>query len=73
MMAKRLKLFSVYLHMSHYLCFDFWTDIGEVGRSTRAFNELAGRTESMVSDVVLALVEMGKFSGMYFIGVHIYL
>ena len=71
-MAKRLKLFSAYLHMSHYLCFYSWTDIGEVGRSTRAFSELAGRTESMVSDVVLALVEMGKFSGMHFIVVYSY-
>lgn len=43
-----------------------------MGRSTRAFSELAGRTESMVSDVVLALVEMGKFSGMHFIVVYIY-
>ena len=41
--------------------FLFFTDIAEVGRSTRAFSELAGRTESMVSDVVLTLVEMGKF------------
>ena len=43
-----------------------------MGRSTRAFSELAGRTESMVSDVVLALVEMGKFSGMHFIVVYSY-
>ncbi|XP_046364920.1 transcription initiation factor TFIID subunit 8-like [Haliotis cracherodii] len=31
----------------------------EVGRSARAYTELAGRTESMLSDVVMALVDMG--------------
>jgi len=33
--------------------------ITEIGRSTRAFSELAGRTEPVVGDVVMALVEMG--------------
>ena len=33
--------------------------ISEVGRSSRAAAELAGRTEVMVGDVILALVEMG--------------
>lgn len=41
-----------------FLCLD----ITEVGQSTRSYSELAGRTESMVSDVVMALVEMGKIS-----------
>lgn len=33
--------------------------LNEIGRSSRAAAELAGRTEVMVPDVVLALVEMG--------------
>jgi len=33
--------------------------ISEVGRSSRAYCELAARTEPVVADVVLALVEMG--------------
>jgi transcription initiation factor TFIID subunit 8 len=33
--------------------------ISEIGRSTRAYSELAGRTEPVVGDVVMALVEMG--------------
>lgn len=40
--------------------FIFITDIWEAGRSSSAFAELAGRTHVMPSDVVLALVEMGK-------------
>ena len=50
----------------HIICMsNFFADIGEVGRSARVFSELAGRTESMVSDVVLTLIEMGKFSQIY--------
>ena len=33
--------------------------ISEIGRSSRAFAELACRTEPLVGDVVMALVEMG--------------
>jgi transcription initiation factor TFIID subunit 8 len=33
--------------------------LSELGRSSRAFAELAGRTDALVGDVVLALVEMG--------------
>lgn len=36
------------------------SDIWEAGRSSRAFAELAGRTHVMLSDVVMALIEMGK-------------
>ena len=38
-----------------------FTDLSEVGRSSQAFCELACRTEPMLSDVVMALVEMGTF------------
>ena len=31
----------------------------ELGRSSRAFGELSGRTQPMLSDVVLAMIEMG--------------
>lgn len=31
----------------------------ELGRSSQSFAELAGRTEGMMPDVVMALVEMG--------------
>ncbi|XP_062596405.1 transcription initiation factor TFIID subunit 8-like [Saccostrea cucullata] len=34
--------------------------ITEVGRSSQAFAELAGRTEGMMTDVVMALMEMGQ-------------
>jgi hypothetical protein len=33
----------------------------ELGRSTQAFAELAGRTEGLMTDVIMALVEMGIF------------
>ena len=33
--------------------------IYEIGRSSRAFSELSGRTEPLVGDVVVALIEMG--------------
>jgi len=33
----------------------------ELTRSTKAYSELTGRTEPMVTDVVVALIEMGKF------------
>lgn len=32
----------------------------ELGRSTQAFAELAGRTEGLMTDVIMALVEMGQ-------------
>lgn len=32
----------------------------ELGRSSQAFAELAGRTEGMMTDVVMALIEMGE-------------
>lgn len=32
----------------------------ELGRSSQAFAELAGRTEGMMTDVVMALIEMGQ-------------
>ena len=35
-------------------------DICELGRSSKAFSELSGRTDPLVSDVAIALVEMGK-------------
>lgn len=34
--------------------------ITELGRSTRAFSELSCRTDPMISDVVMSLVEMGQ-------------
>lgn len=39
----------------------------ELGRSTQAFAELAGRTEGLMTDVIMALVEMGIF---YFLCFH---
>nr|XP_042895357.1 transcription initiation factor TFIID subunit 8 isoform X1 [Parasteatoda tepidariorum] len=35
-------------------------DIVEASRSTRAYTELSGRTESLVSDVMVAIVDMGQ-------------
>lgn len=32
----------------------------EVGRSTQAYSELAGRTEGIMTDVMMALIEMGQ-------------
>ena len=34
----------------------------ELGRSTQAFAELAGRTEGLMTDVIMALIEMGLFT-----------
>lgn len=34
--------------------------LSEVGKSSRAFAELAGRTEGMMTDVVMSLIEMGQ-------------
>lgn len=36
-------------------------DISEVGRSSQAYAELGCRTEAMVTDVTVALVDMGNF------------
>ena len=41
----------------------FVSDISEVGRSAQALTELSCRTRPMVSDVSMALIEMGKSSG----------
>lgn len=38
----------------------FFSVLTELGRSSQAFAELAGRTEGMMTDVVMALIEMGK-------------
>ena len=52
-----------------YMCNGFLlpcvTDISELGRSARAYSELSGRTEPLPSDVVISLVEMGKFIDLY--------
>ena len=39
--------------------FLFFSDLTELGRSTRAYSELSGRTEPLLSDVVMAMIEMG--------------
>lgn len=38
----------------------FFSVLTELGRSSQAFAELAGRTEGMMTDVVMALIEMGE-------------
>jgi len=35
--------------------------ITELARSTKAFAELGGRTHPLIADVVVALVEMGRW------------
>lgn len=72
MSARRRVLYSVVCATCHESGFG-WADkpsldtllqmlqslIFEIGRSSRAFCELNGRTEPLVGDVVVALVEMG--------------
>lgn len=47
----------------------FFSVLTELGRSSQAFAELAGRTEGMMTDVVMALIEMGKLPNL--IHVHV--
>lgn len=37
------------------------TVLTEAGRSSRCYSELSGRTGVMLSDVVLALIDMGRW------------
>ena len=46
-------------HCSYYTL--TFVDLLELGRSSQAMAELAGRTEAMVTDVMMALVEMGQY------------
>jgi len=43
------------------LCILFDAVITELARSTKAFAELGGRTHPLIADVVVALVEMGRW------------
>lgn len=48
---------SILIYTCSYIFFSVLT---ELGRSSQAFAELAGRTEGMMTDVVMALIEMGE-------------
>lgn len=45
---------------SNIYSYIFFSVLTELGRSSQAFAELAGRTEGMMTDVVMALIEMGE-------------
>lgn len=40
----------------------FIADLLELSRSTKALCEFSGRSEPLVTDVILAMVEMGKLT-----------
>ena len=45
--------------------FDLVLVLTEIGRSSKAYTELCGRTEVMVTDVLMALVDQGKWLQMF--------
>lgn len=48
------------LVLNTWVC--FFTDLLELSRSTKALCEFSGRSEPLVTDVILAMVEMGKIT-----------
>jgi Bromodomain associated len=45
----------MFMHLYH-----LYVVLAELARSTKAFSELAGRTDPLLGDVIMAMVEMGE-------------
>ena len=68
-----------FIYMQHHLItvciYPFNLDLSEVGRSSLAICELAGRSKPTLNDVQLALVEMGwlNYQNKYLLYIHVYI